>query len=157
MSRVKHLENKKDEEKIMKKIIAVVLLLVIAVTCAACSQNNATTNNTATNTAKEPETKVYTYTIINETGKEVNSLYLADDNSANKAEATFEGNGMEIGGKVEISVSAVPDKDGNPSLTASYKIGDTEYMTKVTVAEAEIKLTAEGADSGAFEINAPQK
>ena len=132
----------------MKKIIAVALLVVIAMVCVACSQNTA---------AKEPQTKVFNYTIINETGKEISNIYLADDNSANKAEATFEGNGMEIGGKVEISVSAVPDKDGNPSLTASYKIGDTEYMTKVTVAEAEIKLTAEGADSGAFEINAPQK
>ena len=135
----------------MKKIIAVVLLLVIAVTCAACSQNTA---NTA---AKTPETKVYSYTVINETGKEVNSLYLADDNSPNKAEAKFDSTGMENGAKVGLSVSAVPDKDGNPSLTASYKIGDTEYMTKVTVAEAEIKLTAEGPESGAFDIAAPQK
>ena len=138
----------------MKKIIAVVLLLAVAVTFAACAQ---TKTQTQTDTAKTPETKVYSYTVINETGKEVNSLYLADDNSANKAEAKFDGNGLENGGKVGISVSAVPDKDGNPSLTASYTIGDTEYMTKVTVAEAEIKLTAEGPESGAFDIAAPQK
>ena len=136
----------------MKKMIAIVLLLVIAVTCVACSQNNATTK-----TAKETETKLYTYTIINETGKEVNNLYIKDDNSEIKAEAKFDGTGMENGAKVGLSVSAVPDKDGNPSLTASYTIGGTEYMTKVTVAEAEIKLTAEGPESGAFEIAAPQK
>ena len=135
----------------MKKIFAVVLLLVIAISCAACSQNTAST------AATTPETKMYSYTVINETGKEVNSLYLADDNSSNKAEAKFDGTGMENGAKVGLSVSAVPDKDGNPSLTASYTIGGTEYMTKVTVAEAEIKLTAEGPESGAFEIAAPQK
>ena len=135
----------------MKKIFAVVLLLVIAISCAACSQNTAST------AATTPETKMYSYTVINETGKEVNSLYLADDNSSNKAEAKFDGTGMENGSKVGLSVSAVPDKDGNPSLTASYTIGGTEYMTKVTVAEAEIKLTAEGPESGAFEIAAPQK
>ena len=138
----------------MKKIIAVVLLLAVAVTFAACAQ---TKTQTQTDTAKTPETKMYNYTVINETGKEVNSLYLADDNSANKAEATFDGTGMENGAKIGLSISAVPDKDGNPSLTASYTIGDTEYMTKVTVAEAEIKLTAEGPESGAFDIAAPQK
>ena len=136
----------------MKKMIAIVLLLVIAVTCVACSQNNATTK-----TAKETETKLYPYTIINETGKEVNNLYIKDDNSEIKAEAKFEGNGLENGGQVQISVSAVPDKDGNPNLTASYNIGASEYVTKVTLAEAEIKLTAEGPESGAFEITVPQK
>ena len=133
-------------------MIAIVLLLVIAVTCVACSQNNATTKTT-----KETETKLYTYTIINETGKEVNNLYIKDDNSEIKAEAKFEGNGLENGGQVQISVSAVPDKDGNPNLTASYNIGASEYVTKVTLAEAEIKLTAEGPESGAFEITVPQK
>ena len=128
----------------MKKIIAAALLLVIAVACVGCSQ-------------KEPETKLFNYTIINETGKEISSLYLADDKSANKAEAKFDGNGLENGGKVGISVSAVPDKDGNPSLTASYTIDNTEYMVKVTSAAAEIKLTAEGPESGAFDIAAPQK
>ena len=133
-------------------MIAIVLLLVIAVTCVACSQNNAPTK-----TAKETETKLYTYTIINETGKEVNNLYIKDDNSEIKAEAKFEGNGLENGGQVQISVSAVPDKDGNPNLTASYNIGASEYVTKVTLAEAEIKRTAEGPESGAFEITVPQK
>ena len=97
----------------MKKIIAVV--------CVACSQNTA---------AKEPQTKVFNYTIINETGKEISNIYLADDNSANKAEAIYDGKGLENGGKVGISVSAVPDKDGNPSLTTSYTMDDTEYLVK---------------------------
>ena len=132
----------------MKKIIAVVLLLVMAVACVACTQNK---------TAKTPETKVYNYTIVNETGKKIDNVYLADDNSPNKAEVKYDGEGMENGAKAGISVSAVPDKDGNPSLTASYTIGDTEYMVKVTTAEAEIKLTAEGTESGAFEVAAPQK
>lgn len=127
----------------MKKIIAVALLVVIAMVCVACSQNTA---------AKEPQTKVFNYTIINETGKEISNIYLADDNSANKAEAIYDGKGLENGGKVGISVSAVPDKDGNPSLTASYTMDDTEYLVKVTSAAAEIKLTAESQESGAFEV-----
>ena len=127
----------------MKKIIAVALLVVIAMVCVACSQNTA---------AKEPQTKVFSYSIINETGKEISNIYLADDNSANKAEAKYDGKGLENGGKVGISVSAVPDKDGNPSLTASYTMDDTEYLVKVTSAAAEIKFTAESQESGAFEV-----
>ena len=130
----------------MKKIIAVVLLLVMAVACVACSKSNTA-----------PETKVYSYTIVNETGAKIANVYLADDKSPNKAEVKYDGDGMENGAKAGISVSAVPDKDGNPSLTASYTIGDTEYMVKVTTAEAEIKLTAEGPESGAFDVAAPQK
>ena len=130
----------------MKKIIAVVLLLVIAVTCTACSPNK---------TVKVSETKVYNYTIINETGKAVDKVFLADDNSSYKAEVEYD-KGMENGAKASISVSAVPDKDGNPSLTASYTIDNTEYMTKVTIPAAEIRLTPEGTESGAFDITAPQ-
>ncbi len=132
----------------MKKMIAAVLLLVMAVACVACSSNN---------TAKAPETKVYNYTIINETGKTVDKVSLADDNSTSKAEVKYDDKGMEIGAKASISVSAVPDKDGNPSLTASYTIGDTEYITKVTIPAAEIRLLPEGPESGAFDIAVPQK
>ncbi len=128
----------------MKKIIAVVLLLVMAVACVACSKSTT-------------ETKLYNYTIVNETGKAISKVYIADDNSANKAEAKYDGAGMQNGSKAGISISAVPDKNGNPSLTVSYTIGDDEFMVKVTSAEAEIKLTAEGKDSGAFDVAAPQK
>ena len=64
---------------------------------------------------------------------------------------------MEAGGKASLSISAVPDKDGNPNLTASYLLGETTYQCKVTLPEAEIKLTAEGPESGAFDITLPQK
>jgi hypothetical protein len=132
----------------MKKIIAIVLLLVMAFACVACSRNT---------TAKTPETKLYTYTIVNNTGKDVKNVYLADDNSTSKADVTYAGKGMEAGGKASLSISAVPDKDGNPNLTASYLLGETTYQCKVTLPEAEIKLTAEGPESGAFDITLPQK
>ena len=132
----------------LKKILAVVLLLAVAVVCVACTRNTP---------AQTSETKKYTYTIINKTGTTVNKVYLADDHSANKAEVKFDGEGMDDGAEVSLSVSAVPDKDGNPSLTASYTIGATEYQTKVTSAAAEIKLTPEGPDAGAFEVTAPGK
>ena len=103
----------------LKKILAVVLLLAVAVVCVACTRNTP---------AQTAETKKYTYTIINETGTTVTNVYLADDHSANKAEVKFDGEGMDDGAEVSLSVSAVPDKDGNPSLTASYTIGATESL-----------------------------
>ena len=133
----------------MKKIIiAIAALMLAAGTCVACSQNKAD---------KAPEAKKFTYTIINETGKDVNKVTIADDNSAAKAEVTYAGSGMENGAKAEVSINAVPDKEGNPTLTASYKLGNTEYMTKVLIPEADIKLTAEGPNSSAFDIAKPQK
>ena len=133
----------------MKKIIiAIAALMLAAGTCVACSQNK---------NAKAPEAKAFTYTVINETGKDVNNVAIADDNSANKAEVKYEGSGMENGAKAEISINAVPDKEGNPTLTASYKLGNTEYMTKVLIPEADIKLTTEGPNSSAFDIAKPQK
>ena len=137
-----------------KKILAVVLLAVIAVVCVACTT---TATSTGTTAAKAPETKEFKFTIINETGKGVSSISLKDDNSDNKAEAKYEGDGLENGGKAEMSISAVPDKDGNPSLTVSYTAGDTEYQAKVNAATAEIKLTAESDNSGAFEVTTPQE
>lgn len=132
----------------MKKFIAVVLLMVMAVVCVACTSNKS---------AQAPETKLYSYTIVNETGKEISNVSIADDKSPNKSEIKYQDTKMENGAKVGLSVSAVPDKDGNPSLTASYTIGDSQYMVKVTSAAAEIKLTAEGQESGAFQVTTPQK
>ena len=131
-------------KKHLKSIIAALLLLVVGVVCAACSQNKA-------------PAKLYTYTIVNETGSEVTGVIVKDDNSPNKAEVKYEGKGMANGGKGTVSISAVPVKDGNPSLTVSYTIGGTEYSIKVTSAAAVITLTPEGAQSGAFDVNAPQK
>ena len=53
----------------MKKIIAVVLLLVMAVRAARAL----------------PETKVYNCMNANETEKAISKVYIADDNSTNKA------------------------------------------------------------------------
>ena len=137
-----------------KKILAVVLLAVIAVVCVACTT---TATSTGTTAAKAPETKEFKFTIINETGKGVNSIFLKDDNSDNKNEVKYEGDGLENGGKAEMSISAVPDKDVNPSLTISYTVGSTEYMTKIFTPTAEIRLTVESDNSGAFEATAPEK
>ena len=141
-------DRRKELNQMKKIIIAIAALMLAAGTCVACSQNKA---------AKAPETKKFTYTIINETGEDVNSVTIADDNSANKAEVKYEGSGMENGAKAEVSINAVPDKDGNPTLTASYKIDDTEYMAKVNLPEADIRLTDEEAEASAFDIAAPQK
>ena len=132
----------------MKKIIAIVLLLVMAFACVACSRN---TNG------KSAESKLFTYTIVNNTGKEVKDVSLSDNNSTSKTTIAYENNGLAAGSKTTLAVRAVPDGNGNPSLTASYTIGATEYQTKVTSAAAEIKLTPEGPDAGAFEVTAPGK
>ena len=42
-----------------------------------------------------------------------------------------------------VSLTAVADREGNPTLTVSYTIGDTEYLTKVHEKEGTIRLTAE--------------
>ena len=118
----------------MKKILAIVLLLVMAVACVACSQNR---------TAKTSQEKMFSYTISNETGKTVDRAFVADDNSPSKAEVVFHQSGLKSGAKTSVSLTAVPDRNGFPSLTASYTIGNTEYLTKVHEKEGTIRLTAE--------------
>lgn len=118
----------------MKKILAIVLVLAMAVACVACSLNR---------TAKTPHEKMFTYTISNETGKTVDKAYIADDNSPSKADVVFSQGGLENGAKASVSLTAVPEKDGTPNLTASYTIGDTEYQGKVYEKEGTIRLTAD--------------
>ena len=132
----------------MKKIIAIVLLLVMAFACVACSRN---TNG------KSAESKLFTYTIVNNTGKEVKDVSLSDNNSTSKTTIAHENNGLAAGSKTTLAVRAVPDGNGNPSLSASYTYNSAEYQNKVTLPAAEIKFTAGGNGSGAFEITAPQK
>ncbi|MBQ6527083.1 MAG: hypothetical protein IJI38_01025 [Clostridia bacterium] len=127
----------------MKKIVAILLLLVTVVACAACAQMK---------TSKTPEEKMFTYTISNETGKTVDKAFVADDNSFSKSEVVFTEGGLENGGTFNVSLAAVPDKDGLPSLTVSYTIGNTEYMTKMHDKEGTIRLTAESENTAA-----PQK
>lgn len=127
----------------MKKIVAILLLLVTVVGCAACAQMK---------TSKTPEEKMFTYTISNETGKTVDKAFVADDNSFSKSEVAFTEGGLENGGSFNVSLAAVPDKNGLPSLTVSYTIGNTEYMTKMHDKEGTIRLTAESENTAA-----PQK
>ena len=126
----------------MKKILAIIMLLVMAAACVACAQ---------TKTAKTPEGQLFTYTLSNETGETIDKVYVSDDNSDNKAEVAFTEGGLANGVKVTVSLTAVPDKDGTPSLTASYTTGDTEYLTKVHQKDGTIAM------AGEVEPAAPQK
>ena len=136
------------EFKYMKKhltaIVAAILLLVVGVVMI----NNHRANHT---------TKLYTYSIVNETGTELKSVTLKDDNSDRKMNVTFEGKGPENGGKDSVSMRAVADKDGNPSLTFTYKTADSETVSKITSANAEIKLTPAGANTIATDVNSAKK
>ena len=118
----------------MKKILAIIMLLVMAVACVSCAQ---------TRTAKTPEGTMFTYTLSNETGKTIDKAFVADDNSASKAEVAFTEGGLANGEKVTVSVTAVADKEGNPSLTVSYTIAGSEYMAKVHQKDGVIALSGE--------------
>ena len=134
-------------KKHLTAIVAAILLLVVGVVGVVMINNHRANNNT----------KLYTYSIVNETGTELKSVTLKDDNSDRNMNVTFEGKGLENGGKDSVSMRAVADKDGNPSLTFTYKTADSENVSKITSANAEIKLTPAGANIVATDVNSAKK
>ncbi len=132
----------------MKKILALILVLVvaaIAVVCTSCAKKEA-----------EDKTEMVSYTVVNNTGKNVTEIAMEDRKGSSKMSAKPEGGGWEDGSFISFSMLAVVENNA-PDLMFSFTVeGGNNLSGTVTQKEGTITLVTRDDGIG-FDVTAPTK
>ena len=103
-----------------KKILVLVLALVIAavaVVCVSCAKK------------EEPKTVKVSYTIVNNTGKNVTEITLSDRKSDNKVESKPEEGGMPDGDSIGLELPVKLENDTTADVMFGYTVEGGDNVT----------------------------
>ena len=134
--------------KMKKIVLALVLALVlatVAIVCVSCTKKEAAL-----------EKGTVSYTVINNTGKNVIKMSLSDMRSENKMEAEPKDGGLPDGQSVGIELSAMLEKNA-PDVMFSYTVeGGNSVSAHVYQKNGTITMM-NGTDGLTFEVSALTK
>ena len=133
----------------MKKIIvALVLALALAIVGIVC----------ASGAKKEPtlEKGTVSYTVVNNTGKNVTKMTLSDMRSENKMEAEPQEGGLPDGQSVGIELPAMLEKNA-PDVMFSYTVEDGSSVFAHIYQKTGTITMLNGTDGLTFEVSALTK
>ena len=134
---------------IMKKIIvALVLALALAIVGIVC----------ASGAKKEPalEKGTVSYTVVNNTGKNVTKMTLSDMRSENKMEAEPQEGGLPDGQSVGIELPAMLEKNA-PDVMFSYTVEDGSSVFAHVYQKTGTITLLNSSDGITFQISTPAK
>ena len=103
-----------------KKILILALALVIvavAVVCVSCAKK------------EEPQTVKVSYTIVNNTGKNVTEITLSDRKSDNKVESKPEEGGMPDGDSIGLELPVKLENDTTADVMFGYTVEGGDNVT----------------------------
>ena len=133
----------------MKKIIvALVLALALAIVGIVC----------ASGAKKEPalEKGTVSYTVVNNTGKNVIKMSLSDMRSENKMEAEPQEGGLPDGQSVGIELPAMLEKNA-PDVMFSYTVEDGSSVFAHVYQKTGTITLLNSSDGITFQISTPAK
>ena len=133
----------------MKKIIvALVLALALAIVGIVC----------ASGAKKEPalEKGTVSYTVVNNTGKNVTKMTLSDMRSENKMEAEPQEGGLPDGQSVGIELPAMLEKNA-PDVMFSYTVEDGSSVFAHVYQKTGTITLLNSSDGITFQISTPAK
>ena len=133
----------------MKKIIvALVLALALAIVGIVC----------ASGAKKEPtlEKGTVSYTVVNNTGKNVTKMTLSDMRSENKMEAEPQEGGLPDGQSVGIELPVMLEKNA-PDVMFSYTVEDGSSVFAHVYQKTGTITLLNSSDGITFQISTPAK
>ncbi len=133
----------------MKKIIlALVLALVlatVAIVCVSCTKKEAPL-----------EKGTVSYTVVNNTGKNVIKMSLSDMRSENKMEAEPQEGGLPDGQSVGIELPAMLEKNA-PDVMFTFTVEGGSSVSAHVYQKTGTITMLNGSDGLTFEVSAPTK